>query len=117
MAVNADHVFVTSSDGVITRVSLGNGTKSVVATGLNGPEGIDVAPDGTLAVAEVGLKRVVAVNPDTGKVTEIAGKLPIGLPAPEGQGAAFLTTGVAVAKDGTIYVSADLTNAILKIQR
>jgi sugar lactone lactonase YvrE len=117
MAVNADHVFVTSSDGVITRVSLGNGSKSVVATGLNKPEGIDVAPDGTLIVAEVGAKRIVAINPDTGKVTDIADNLAIGLPAPEGQGAAFLTTGVAVAKDGTIYVSADLTNAILKIQR
>ena len=117
MAVSGDDVFITSSDGNITKVSLADGKKSVVASGLNKPEGIDVAPDGTLIVAEVGEKRVVAVDPAKGAIMPIAGNLAIGLPAPEGQGAAFLTTGVAVAKDGTIYVSADLTNAMLKITR
>lgn len=117
MAARGDNVFVTSSDGTITRVSLTGGAKTVVASGLKNPEGIDVAPDGTLVVAEVGERRIVAVDPAKDAVTPIAGNLAIGLPAPEGQGAAFLTTGVAVAKDGTIYVSADLTNAILKIQR
>jgi sugar lactone lactonase YvrE len=107
--------YVTSSDGTITHVTLQTGAKKVVASKLSGPEGIDIAPDGRLIVAEVGAKRVVAVDPATGGVSVIADKLAIGLPAPEGQGPAFLTTGVAVAGDGTIYVGADLTNAVLKI--
>jgi streptogramin lyase len=107
--------FVTSSDGTITRVELSTGAKKVVASKLSGPEGIDIAPDGRLVVAEVGAKRVVSVDPSTGAVTPIADELAIGLPSPEGQAPAFLTTGVAVAGDGTIYVAADLTNAVLKI--
>ena len=107
--------FVTSSDGTITRVELSSGAKKIVASKLAGPEGIDIAPDGRLVVAEVGAKRVVSVDPSTGAVTTIADELAIGLPSPEGQGPSFLTTGVAVAGDGTIYVAADLTNAVLKI--
>lgn len=117
MVASGGAVYVTTNDGTITKVSLGDGALSVVAKGLNGPEGIDIAPDGSLIVAEVGAKRVVAVDPSTGVVTPIAGNLAIGLPAPAGLGPSFLTTGVAVASDGTIYVSADLTNAILKIER
>ena len=62
-------VYVTSNDGKITRVDLKDGTKTVVASKLSGPEGIDVAPDGRLIVAEVGAKRVSAVDPQTGAVS------------------------------------------------
>lgn len=109
--------YVTTSDGKVTRVDLGNGAKTVVASGLAGPEGIDVAPDGRLIVAEVGAKRVTAIDPDTGGATVLAQNLAIGLPAPVGQSPAFITTGVAVDSQGTIFVSSDLTNAIFKIQR
>jgi sugar lactone lactonase YvrE len=107
--------YVTSSDGKVTKVDLATGEKTDVATGLAGPEGIDVAPDGRLIVAEVGAKRVVAIDPATGTATPLAEGLAIGLPAPAGQAPAFLTTGVAVDGKGTVYVSSDLTNAILKI--
>jgi sugar lactone lactonase YvrE len=110
-------VYVTSSDGKVTRVDLASGAKKVVAAGLAGPEGIDVAPDGQLIIAEVGAKRVVSFDPGSGALSIVAEGLPIGLPAPAGQSAAFLTTGVAVDAAGTIYVSGDLTNAILKIKR
>ncbi len=109
--------YVTSSDGKITRVDLASGAKTVVASGLAGPEGIDIAPDGRLIVAEVGAKRVTAVDPNTGAARVLAENLAIGLPAPAGQSTAFLTTGVAVDNHGTIFVASDLTNAILKIQR
>ena len=109
--------YVTSNDGKVTRVDLKDGTKAVVASNLSGPEGIDVAPDGRLIVAEVGAKRVSAIDPKSGAVTVIAQDLAIGLPAPEGQAPSFLTTGVAVDSKGTIYVACDLTNAILKIKR
>ena len=48
------------------------------------PEGIAVAPDGKLVVAEVGAKRIVSIDPKDGTITEIAANLPIGLPAAPG---------------------------------
>ncbi|MGT2439136.1 hypothetical protein ACU4GH_28995 [Bradyrhizobium betae] len=36
------------------------------------PEGIARAGDGTLIVAEVGAKRLIAIAPESGTVTEIA---------------------------------------------
>ena len=56
-------------------------TKTVVAKDLKMPEGIALAPDGKLIVAEVGAKRVISIDPPNGAVTEIAGNLPIGLVA------------------------------------
>jgi sugar lactone lactonase YvrE len=107
--------YVTSSDGKVTKVDLASGAKTEIASGLAAPEGIDVAPDGRLVVAEVGGKRLVAIDPASGASTTLAEGLPIGLAAPAGQAPAFLTTGVAVDGQGTIYVSSDLTNAILKV--
>lgn len=108
-------VYVTSSEGTVTRVDLKSGAKTVVAKDLAGPEGIDIAPDGCLVIAEVGAKRVIAIHKD-GHVETIASNLPIGLAAPEGQAPAFLPTGVAVDAAGTVYVAGDLTNEILKIE-
>lgn len=108
--------FVTSGDGTVTRVDATSGAKLVVASGLAGPEGIDIAPDGRIIVAEAGAKRLSAIDPASGAVSVLAEKLPIGLPSPDGTTAPFLTTGVAVGSDGTIYVSSDLTNAILKVR-
>ena len=59
----------------------------MVADGLAGPEGIDVGPDGKLYVAEVGQKRVVAIDPATGAKTVIASNLDIGLRALSGRAA------------------------------
>jgi sugar lactone lactonase YvrE len=106
--------YVTSSEGTVTRVDLKTGAKTVVAKDLQGPEGIDLAPDGCLVIAEVGAKRVITIHKD-GHVETIASNLPIGLPAPEGQPPAFLPTGVAVDAAGDVYVAGDLTNEILKI--
>ncbi len=117
VVVDGGNGYVTSSDGKITRVDLTSGAKTVVASNLSGPEGIDMTPDGKLIVAEVGAKRVVSVDPSSGAVQVVATGLAIGLPAPAGQDPAFLPTGVAAARDGTIYIAADLTNAILKIER
>jgi hypothetical protein len=43
--------------------------------------GIALAPEGKLIVAEVGAKRIVEIDPQNANVKEIAGNLPIGLPA------------------------------------
>jgi len=89
----------------------------VIASGLKMPEGIALAPDGRLIVAEVGAKRIVAIDPSTGTITEIAGNLPIGLAGAPGGLPTNIPTGVGVGASGTIYVSSDIENSIYKITK
>ena len=109
-------VYITEiSAGAVSQFDLATGARKVVADGLAGPEGIDIGPDGRLYVAEVGQKRVVAIDPANGRKTVIASNLDIGLPAYPGGPPGLVTTGVAVGKSGTVYVSSDLRNALYKL--
>lgn len=101
--------------GRVSRVDLETGERTDVATDLKLPEGIDVAPDGRVIVAEAGRARVIAIDPATGEVTTVKENLPIGLAAPPGLPASWIATGVAVAEDGTIYFSADKEDALYRI--
>jgi streptogramin lyase len=108
-------VYVTEAfAGQLSRVA-SNGEKTVIAKDLKMPEGIAMAPDGKLIVAEVGAKRLVEIDPQTGKLTEIAGNLPIGLPAAPGGLPTNIPTGVGVGASGVIYFSSDIENAIYKV--
>ena len=112
----AGAVYVTEfASGSVVRINLADGAKKVVASGLKGPEGIDVAPDGRIVVAEIGMRRVVAIDPKDGAVTPLADNLAIGLAAFQGGPPANVPTGVAVGKSGAIYVASDLRNAIYKL--
>ena len=79
------------------------------------PEGIALAPDGKLIVAEVGAKRLVSIDPQAGTVTEIVGNLPIGLPARPADCRPTFRPASASAIPGTIYFSSDIENAIYKV--
>ena len=110
-------VYVTEAfAGQVSKVE-SNGEKTVVAKDLKMPEGIALAGDGKLNVAEVGAKRIVEIDPQTGKLTEIAGNLPIGLPATPGGLPTNIPTGVGVGASGTIYFSSDIENAIYKVAK
>jgi sugar lactone lactonase YvrE len=117
MAQGAGNViYVTEyGAGAVTALDLGTGARRVVVDGLAGPEGIDVGPDGKLYVAEVGQRRILTVDPASGARTVIASNLDIGLEAYPGGPPALVTTGVAVAKSGTVYVSSDRRNALYKL--
>jgi sugar lactone lactonase YvrE len=91
------------------------GKKTILAKDLKMPEGVALAPDGKLIVAEVGAKRLVELDPQTGKLTEIAGNLPIGLVGAPGGLPTNIPTGVGVGATGTIYFSSDIENAIYKV--
>ena len=54
----------------------------------------------------------IAIDPANGRKTVIASNLDIGLPAYPGGPPGLVTTGVAVGKSGTVYVSSDLRNAL-----
>ncbi len=112
-----DEVYVTEAfAGTVSRID-SNGKKAVVARELKMPEGIARASDGQLVVAEVGAKRLIAIAPETGKVTEIAANLPIGLTGAPGGLPTHIPTGVALGANGAIYFTSDVENAIYKAVR
>ena len=77
---------------------------------------ITLAPRGArLIVAEVGAKRIVEIDPQTGKLAAIAGNLPIGLAGPLDGLPTNIPTGVGVGATATIYFSSDVENAIYKV--
>lgn len=105
-------------NGDVSRVDLATDTRTLVARKLKRPEGIALAPDGRLIVAEVGAKRIVAIDP-AGKVKMevLANDLAIGLDVGNQVPAPFLPTGVAVTKDGAIYVTGDVDNTLYRITK
>ncbi|MEK7794230.1 MAG: hypothetical protein AAB353_06860, partial [Candidatus Hydrogenedentota bacterium] len=110
----SDEVYVTRTDR-ITRVDVATGVTKDIATGLKNPEGIALSDAGKLVVAEVGAKRLISIDPETGEIAELAGKLPIGLKGPSGAPPSHVPTGVASGSYGKVYVSSDLENAIYKV--
>ncbi len=115
VAASKDEVYLTEAfSGQVSKVE-SNGDRTIIAHDLKMPEGIALAPNGKLIVAEVGAKRIVEIDPATGTVTEIAGNLPIGLVGAPGGLPSNIPTGVGVGASGTIYVSSDVENAIYKL--
>jgi sugar lactone lactonase YvrE len=112
---SGDEVYVTEAyAGTVSRIDK-NGEKTVLAKELKMPEGIARGGDGRLIVAEVGAKRLIEIAPDSGKVTEIAANLPIGLEGAPGGLPSNIPTGVAVGASDVIYFSSDIENAIYKV--
>ena len=110
-------VYVTEAfAGVVSKIEA-NGEKTVLAKELKMPEGIARGSDGRLIVAEVGARRLIEIAPDSGKVTEIAANLPIGLTGVPGGLPSNIPTGVAIGASGVIYFSSDIENAIYKVTR
>jgi glucose/arabinose dehydrogenase len=85
----------------------------VLASGLAQPEGIAVLPDGAIAVAEVGARRLSLVGARGGRPRVIARDLPVGQMFTRTPSPVFMPTGVAAGDDGTIYVVGDRDNSLL----
>ncbi|HKU98784.1 MAG TPA: hypothetical protein VJR58_26055 [Vineibacter sp.] len=117
MAEGPDNVvYVTeNATGTIVRIDLGTGARTIVADNLKGPEGIALGPDGRLYVAEVGTEMVLAIDPKDGARTEVARNIRMGLKPTQGLPPAYVVTGVAVGRTGTVYVTSDKRNAIYKL--
>jgi streptogramin lyase len=109
-------LYVTEAAGKLTRVDPASGAKSEVANGLLLPEGVAQTPWGSLIVAETAAHRLVEIDPANGSRRTVADNLPIGLPGGPGMPPPYVVTGVSVGPDGSIYVSADINNAIYRIR-
>ena len=88
----------------------------VLAKGLSKPEGMAVEADGSLLVVESGAGRLVRINTTSGKTTVLAKDLKTGLKASPGGSPTNYFSGVAVGSDGTIYVSCDKGNEIVRLK-
>ena len=109
-------VYITEMAGRLLRVDPSNWGMSTVAEGLAGPEGLAQVPSGKFIVAEAAKRQLTEVDPANGNKRVIASDLPIGFEAGPGLPPPYLTTGVAVAADGTVYFSADRDNGVYKIK-
>lgn len=109
-------VYVSESIGRITRVEPATGAKRVVADQLAGPESLAETPWGSLIVAEAQARRVTEIALRDGARRPVADNLPIGLAGMDGKVASALPTGLAIDREGTIFVSCDVDNSLLAIR-
>lgn len=111
-----DAVYVSeNTSGTLTRVDLKTGSKREMAADLQHPEGVALMKDGRLAIAEAGARRVVALDLHTQQRSVLASDLPPPVAALRTPSPVGMPTGVAVGRDGAIYISSDGDNSIRKI--
>ncbi|MGN8080660.1 hypothetical protein [Variovorax sp. 22077] len=109
-------LYVTEAAGRLLRIPLdASAPLRAVAEGLALPEGVAQTPWGSFIVAESAARRLVEIAPDGSRRT-VAENLPIGLAPGPGLPPPYVVTGVAVGRDGTVYMAADRNNAIYRIR-
>ncbi len=86
----------------------------LVADGLEGPEGIDIGPDGRIYLVEADAARVITIEPDSGAATVLAEGLEIHAPAQANFPESWIFNGIA-AGEGKVYVSGDRANVVYEI--
>ena len=102
-----------SGTGRLLRASLSDGAVHVVAGGFGAMCAIAVGPGQTVAVLDAWDGRLSLVEVASGATMQVARGLPIGyLKAPYPR-----SGGVAVGTDGSLYVAADMENAIYRITK
>ena len=107
-----------ANNAVITFAGSGTATSvdnTGTAASFNGPKGVAIARDGNIYVAEFLNNRIRKVTPE-GVVTTLAGSGTQGSTDASGSAASFSgPSGVAVTREGIIYVADTLNNRIRKV--
>ncbi|MBI5259919.1 MAG: hypothetical protein HY855_25690 [Burkholderiales bacterium] len=116
LAPGGDAVLLTEAAGNLVRIELATGARKVLADKLALPEGLALTPWGSVIVAEPMARRLVEIDLANGSRRTVAENLPIGLEGGPGMPPPYNVTGVDVDADGTIYLSCDRNNAVLKIR-
>ncbi len=118
IAVAADGtVFVTDGERNLLAQIAPDGTTKTVTENLSTPSAVALAPDGALIVADTGSHTVKRVDPQSGSATLIAGVESRAGFADGNKTEALFNgpIGVAVGKDGTIYVADTYNDRIRSI--
>ncbi len=88
---------------------------AVVAAGLQGPEGLAVAPDGSLLVVEALAGRLSRISLPDGTISTVAEGLELGAAGPPTMPPTWMLDSVAVGPSGAIYVGGDKANVLYRI--
>ena len=102
-----------SGTGRVLRVKLEDGAVSVLAQGFSKLRVVAVGASGLIAALDVDGGKVLILDGATGRAMQVATDMPVGYlrePYPR-------SGGLAVGSDDTIYVAADVENAIYRIKR
>ena len=114
--VNDQMLYIAEAGaGAVSRVDLQDGARLVLVEGLQQPEDLALLSDGRLAVVEVGQQRVIALEPETGVVTELATDLPIGRSVPNTPAPVHVLSGIAAGEGGVLYLTSDQQQSVLKL--
>lgn len=119
LAASDDDLYVTSqTEGEVWQIIRDGDVLTspvVIATGLQGPEGIVMMGRHKLALVEVGTGSVHELNLRNGNIRTIATGLGFA-PSPPGL-VAFWFNGIDLDRRGDLYVNGDAANVIYKISR
>jgi glucose/arabinose dehydrogenase len=126
VAIGSDGVVYVAEAGAGRVVKIAGGKAQTVVDGLPCPQGL-AAQGGKLFVVDAVAKALFEIDPGTGTSRRIASDLPVGAPAgvtpkflgPIGDmaGPMIPFADVAVAEDGTLYVSGDAEGSVLTLRR
>lgn len=126
VAIDTDGSCLVAESGAGRVVRVKGATIDTVVDDLQRPQGV-LVHDGVLYVVDAGAKEVVAVDLAGRTRQSIASGLPIGAPPgvtpkplrgmPPFSGPQGPFAGIAVASDGTLYVSADGDGSVLALRR
>lgn len=89
----------------------------LVVSGLAAPEGLAVSDKGHLLVVEPGAGRLLRIHRESKKVKVLADGLAIGVPPLPGLIPTWFFNGLAVAPDGTIYLSGAADRVVYRLKR
>ena len=101
--------------GRIARVEKG-GSPMTLVDGLSKPSGLALLRQDVLLVLDRGTKELHAVDLNTKQRQTLASALPVGDPPGCSRGPMEFSGGVAVARDGTIYIAGDGEGSVLALR-
>ena len=87
----------------------------VTASGLHAPEGMTVAPDGSLLVVEAAAHRLSRIDPMTGRVRTVASHLRLGMTGSAGAPPTWALSSVVVGGKGRIFVTGDIGDVVYRL--